>query len=105
MFGRGRDVSEGAARGGGGGFRRRAMMGARRRSITYGDMLVDKYDFGLSDMPVVSESGVEGRDVNSDDRAGDNMGEFGMGRSMSWVSGSVLLSKSDVSYAIVVSTI
>jgi hypothetical protein len=71
--------------------------------MTYGDRSVDKYDFALSD--IVSESGVEGRDVNSDDRAGANMGEFGMGRSMSGVSGSVLFSKRDVSYAIVVSTI
>lgn len=35
VFGRGKDVSEVAARGGGGGFRRRAMIGAIRRSITY----------------------------------------------------------------------
>jgi hypothetical protein len=103
VFGRGNDVSEGAARGGGGGFRRRAMMGARRRSTTYGDVLVGKYDFVWSD--IVSERGVEDRDVNADDSAGENTGELGIGRSMSWVSGSVLFSKRDASYAIVVSTI
>lgn len=103
VFGRGKGVSEGVVRGGGGGFRRRAMMGARRRSMTYGDVLVGKYDFAWSD--VVAERGVEGRDVNSDGHGGDNMGEFGIGSSMSWVSGSVLFSKRDVSYAIVVSAI
>lgn len=62
-----------------------------------------KYDFVCSDM--IAESGVEYRDVDSDNGAGDNMGESGIGRSISWVSGSALLSKRDASYAIVVSTI
>lgn len=96
-------MSEFTARGGGAGFRRRARMGARRRSITYGDDSVVKYDFVCSNIP--TESDVEDRDVVSANGAGDNMGELGIGRSMSWVSGSVLFSKRDASYAIVVSTI
>jgi hypothetical protein len=102
VFGRGKGVSE-VARGGGVGFRRRAMMGATRRSMTYGDVLAGKYAFVYCD--IVVESGVEGSVVNSGDGAGDNTGELGIGRSMSWVSGSVLFSNRDASYAIVVSTI
>jgi hypothetical protein len=100
VFGRGRGVSTVAGRGGGVGFRRRVMMGVIRRSTTYGDALTGKYDFVYSD--IVVENGVG---VKSDDGVGDNTGELGIGRSMSWVSGSVLFSKRDASYAIVVSTI
>lgn len=82
------------------------MMGATRRSKTYGDALLGKYDFVCSDM--AAESDVEDSDdpdEYSDDSAGGSKGELGIGRSMSWVFGSVLCSKTDASYAIVVSTI
>jgi len=86
--------------------RRRAMMGAKRRSRTYGDVLLGKYDFVCSD--IAAESDVEGSDdpdEDSGDGAGGNTGELGIERSMSRVSVSVLCSKIDASYAIVVSTI
>jgi len=76
---------------GGGGFRRRARMGAKRRSTTYGDVLLGGYDFVCSD--IAAGSGVEDRDVCSGDGAGDNTGELGIGRSISSISCSVLLSK------------
>jgi hypothetical protein len=82
------------------------MMGATRRSRTYGDVLLGKYDFVCSD--IAAESDVEGSDDPNED-TGDgavgNTGELGIERSMSWVSVSVLCSKIDASYAIVVSTI
>lgn len=102
VLGRGKEGSVLLARGGGGGFRRRAIIDERRRSTTYGGVLLGGYDFMCWDMIV--GSGVDGLEVDIGDVVGDKNGELGIGRSMSGVLGSVLCSRRDVSYAIVVST-
>lgn len=48
---------------------------------------------------------MDGRDVDAGNSVGEKIGELGIGRSMSWISGSVLVSNRDASYAIVVRTI